>query len=125
MQFTKVPEAKVIHILNTIAAICINQLKIYKELSTSYTEKFQNFRMTTSILTTDQKKLSLTIFSWRFIVHLFNNLNYGGSKHSNFRSSSKTKRKNKTDVQNLEIEGSPFDYLGVFHLDFFGIVRLL
>ena len=33
---------------------------------------------------------------------LFNNLNYGGSKHLNFGSSSKTERKNKTDVQNLE-----------------------
>ena len=46
MQFVKVPEAKVTQILNTIAiaAICLNQLKIYKELPTSYSEKFQNFQ---------------------------------------------------------------------------------
>ena len=29
-------------------------------------------------------------------VHLFNNLNYGGSKHCNLKSASRTKRKNKT-----------------------------
>ena len=40
-------------------------------------------------------------------------------------SSSKMKRKNKTDVQNLEnILRIPFGYLGVFHLDFFGTTRL-
>ena len=40
-----------------------------------------------------------SFFYWRkvhFFVHLFNNLNYGGSNHSNLRSASKTKRKNKT-----------------------------
>ena len=43
----------------------------------------------------------VSFFNWykvHFFVHLFNNLNYdGGSKHSNLRSASKTKRKkNKT-----------------------------
>ena len=53
-----------------------------------------------------------------FFVHLFNNFNYGGSKHSNLRSASKTKRKkNKTRPEprkhtkdRTRLKGPPFDF---------------
>ena len=60
-----------------------------------------------------------------FFVHLFNNLNYGGSNHSNLRSAFKTTRKRK-HVQNLEntlrIPLSPtfFRHYATF-LNFFGL----
>ena len=52
-------------------------------------------------------------------VHLFNNLNYGGSKHSNLRSASKTKRKNKTRPEPRKHTKDP--PLAPF---FFGTMRL-
>ena len=59
-------------------------------------------------------------------VHLFNNLNYGGSKHSNLRSASKTKRKNKTRPELRKHTKDPplaplFSALCNFFLKFFGL----
>ena len=57
-------------------------------------------------------------------VHLFNNnnLNYGRPKHTrNARTSSKTKNRRPEPRKHTK---DPFGYLGVFHLDFFGTMRL-
>ena len=60
-----------------------------------------------------------------FFVHLFNNLNYGGSKHSNLRSASKKKRKNKTRPEprkhtkdRTRLKGPPFRFFSALR-DFF------
>ena len=58
-----------------------------------------------------------------FFVHLFNNLNYGGSKHSSLRSASKTKRRSKTRPESRKHTKDPtfFSALSDFFSKFFGL----